>query len=86
MHCSRRDHGVLHADGHEGPALPLVAPPARRGLRHVRAFGLRVVSPDRPGIGLSDRAKERRTVDWAQDVTELVDQLGVALATAAQGP
>ncbi len=39
--------------------------------------GLCIVSPDRPGIGLSDRAKGHSTVDWVADVTELVDQLGV---------
>ena len=40
-------------------------------------LGVCIVSPDRPGIGLSDRDQGRHTVDWAHDVTELVDQLGV---------
>jgi len=43
-----------------------------------RDLGSCVISPDRPGIGLSDRSPGRRsTLDWADDATELVDRLGV---------
>jgi pimeloyl-ACP methyl ester carboxylesterase len=41
-----------------------------------RDLGICIVSPDRPGVGLSDRSKGRSTVDWTDDVTELVDQIG----------
>ena len=39
--------------------------------------GVRLISPDRPGIGLSDPLPGRTTLDWADDVAELLDQLGV---------
>jgi pimeloyl-ACP methyl ester carboxylesterase len=39
--------------------------------------GVRLISPDRPGIGLSDPRPGRSTFDWAEDVAELLDQLGV---------
>lgn len=39
--------------------------------------GLRVVSPDRPGIGGSDRAPGRSTVDWVDDARQLLDSLGL---------
>ena len=42
-----------------------------------RALGICIISPDRPGIGLSDRAPGHATVDWTDDVRQLVDQLGV---------
>jgi pimeloyl-ACP methyl ester carboxylesterase len=37
--------------------------------------GLRVVSPDRPGIGRSTRAPGRSTVDWVEDARQLLDVL-----------
>lgn len=42
-----------------------------------RAMGVRIVSPDRPGIATSDRRPERDTLDWADDVAELLDHLGI---------
>jgi pimeloyl-ACP methyl ester carboxylesterase len=42
-----------------------------------RELGICVISPDRPGVGLSDRAPGHDTVDWTDDVRELVDQLGL---------
>lgn len=39
--------------------------------------GVRLISPDRPGIGLSDPLPGRTMLDWADDVAELLDQLGV---------
>ncbi|HEX7444592.1 MAG TPA: alpha/beta hydrolase, partial [Acidimicrobiales bacterium] len=42
-----------------------------------RRLGICLVSPDRPGVGLSGRQPGRSTVDWAADVRELVDQLGI---------
>jgi pimeloyl-ACP methyl ester carboxylesterase len=38
---------------------------------------VRLISPDRPGIGLSDALPGRRIRDWASDIVELVDQLGI---------
>ena len=32
------------------------------------ALGVRLIAVDRPGIGLSDPVKDRRLVDWANDI------------------
>ena len=39
--------------------------------------GVRLISPDRPGIGLSDPQPGRTVLDWARDVAELLDQIDV---------
>ena len=41
------------------------------------ANGVRLISPDRPGVGLSDPAPGRTVLDWARDVGDLLDQIGV---------
>jgi len=42
-----------------------------------RAFerGIRIIAPDRPGTGLSDRLPDRTLTDWAIDVEEFLDQI-----------
>lgn len=42
-----------------------------------RASGVRVISPDRPGVGLSDRVPGRSLLDWPDDAARLLDELGV---------
>jgi pimeloyl-ACP methyl ester carboxylesterase len=42
-----------------------------------RALGLRIVSPDRPGLGRSSAAPGRVTADWSDDVRQLLDTLEV---------
>lgn len=42
-----------------------------------RDLGLRLIAPDRPGIGLSDARPGRRLLDWPGDIAELADQLGL---------
>lgn len=42
-----------------------------------RARGLRVISPDRPGIGLSDPKPSRHFSDWPADVAALADSLAL---------
>lgn len=37
---------------------------------------IRVISPDRPGIGKSDRQEGRRLLDWPEDVAHLAEALG----------
>jgi pimeloyl-ACP methyl ester carboxylesterase len=37
--------------------------------------GLRVISPDRPGVGRSDRAPGHSTGDWCDDARQLLDAL-----------
>jgi pimeloyl-ACP methyl ester carboxylesterase len=39
--------------------------------------GVRLISPDRPGVGLSDPSAGRTMADWAHDVEELIDGIGV---------
>jgi len=67
------------------PAGPLVvyfhgAPTSRLDLagaeESFRAFGVRVVSPDRPGYGGSSPQAGRGFNDWAPDVAALGDHLG----------
>jgi pimeloyl-ACP methyl ester carboxylesterase len=67
------------------PADPLVvyfhgAPTSRLDLvgaeESFRAFGVRVVSPDRPGYGGSSPQAGRGFSDWAPDVAALADHLG----------
>ncbi|WP_254536927.1 alpha/beta fold hydrolase [Halomarina litorea] len=42
-----------------------------------RAAGLRLVAPERPGVGVSDPDPDRTLTDWPADVTALLDALGV---------
>jgi len=42
-----------------------------------RELGIRIISPDRPGIAASDAAPGRTTADWAGDVAALLDHLAV---------
>jgi len=52
--------------------------------------GQRILSPDRPGIGLSDPKPGRCFGDWADDVAALADRLGIGrfgiLAVSGGGP
>jgi pimeloyl-ACP methyl ester carboxylesterase len=40
-----------------------------------RALGVRLVTPDRPGVGLSSPRPGRTTADWADDLRQLADHL-----------
>jgi pimeloyl-ACP methyl ester carboxylesterase len=40
-------------------------------------YGLRLIAPDRPGMGQSDFQPKRTFSDWPQDVLFLADQLGL---------
>lgn len=53
-----------------------------------RRVGLRVVAPDRPGLGFSDFRPGRRIADWADDVAGLASLLDIdrfAVVGAAGG-
>ena len=57
----------------------------------IRAAGIRLIAPDRPGLGRSDRVAGKRTyAGWARDVADLADALGVEqfgiLAYSGGGP
>lgn len=40
-------------------------------------MGVRFISPDRPGMGLSDYQKNRSILDWPNDVLELASLLEI---------
>jgi pimeloyl-ACP methyl ester carboxylesterase len=40
-------------------------------------LGVRLIAPDRPGLGYSDHVRGRTLLDWPEDVRELVDSLGI---------
>ena len=58
---------------HGTPGSRLMAVPAWNDT----SLGLRIIAPDRPGIGLSDWKPNRTILDWPDDVAELVDALGL---------
>ncbi|HYO04513.1 MAG TPA: alpha/beta hydrolase [Mycobacterium sp.] len=66
--------GFVIVNAHGGLACRRDVAAAASVARHA---GVRLVSPDRPGIGLSDPQPGRTVLDWAGDVAELLDQLGV---------
>lgn len=65
-------HPVIHHHGTPGSRLEHEAAPEA-----YRATGVRVITPDRPGYGLSDPLPGRTLLDWPADVTELADALGL---------
>jgi pimeloyl-ACP methyl ester carboxylesterase len=50
---------------------------SRDGDGPARAAGVRLVAPDRPGLGASDPDPGRSLLDWARDVEHLADHLGL---------
>jgi pimeloyl-ACP methyl ester carboxylesterase len=40
-------------------------------------FNVRLIAPDRPGMGLSDFQPNRKISDWPDDVVALADSLGL---------
>jgi len=54
------------------------------------ALGLRIIVPDRPGMGRSDYQADRRIVDWPDDVLDLTQALGLerfaVLGSSGGGP
>lgn len=56
--------------------------PGSRLFRHpddgiADALGVRLITIDRPGFGLSSFQRGRRLLDWPDDVTQLADALGL---------
>ncbi len=55
-----------------------------------KRFGLRVISPDRPGLGRSDFAGKRTLVGWAETISGLADHAGAdsfrVLGVSGGGP
>jgi pimeloyl-ACP methyl ester carboxylesterase len=59
---------------HGGLSSRLDAAPAHDAAR---TLGIRLISPDRPGIGRSSYLAGRRLLDWPDDVVALADTLGL---------
>jgi pimeloyl-ACP methyl ester carboxylesterase len=53
---------------------------ARWFRQAARELGLRVMAPDRPGIGGTDAYRLGRLADWAEEVKLILDRLGVGSA------
>ncbi|CAN5673856.1 alpha/beta hydrolase [soil metagenome] len=66
--------GFVVLNAHGGLACRLDVEAAAAAAKRCR---VRLISPDRPGIGLSDPQPGRTLLDWARDVAELLDQLEV---------
>lgn len=63
---------VFHFHGSAGSRLDRPA-----DERFLWDQGIRFISVERPGQGLSEFQPNRRLVDWPQDVSQLADQLGL---------
>lgn len=79
--------GIPVLSFHGGLSSRLDAAPADGACREL---GIRLVAPDRPGIGLSDFQVGRRLLDWPADMVALADELGIgrfgAVGWSAGGP
>jgi len=69
---ARQGPPVLYVHGFPGSRLE-----ARLTAAAAERLGLRVIAPDRPGIGLSHFQADRTLGDWPQDVSNLADALGL---------
>ena len=63
---------IFHQHGMPGSRLEHEAEP-----EFYRSMGVRVITPDRPGYGLSDPHPHRPLLDWPSDIVELADSLGI---------
>ena len=63
---------IVHHHGMPGSRLQHEAEPEA-----YERLGVRVITPDRPGYGLSDAHPGGSLLDWAEDVRELVDSLAI---------
>ncbi len=63
---------------------------ARLLAGQARRAGIRLIGIDRPGIGRSSFKRDRRLLDWPDDVIELADHLGIehfaVLGVSGGGP
>ncbi len=63
---------LLHNHGGLSSAFDIVPATAA-----ATAAGVRIIAPNRPGVGRSDLQPGRTTAGWSADVAELADQLGI---------
>lgn len=64
---------VFHQHGMPGCRFEHEAEP-----HFYRSLGVRVITPDRPGYGMSDPDPSRHLLDWPADLAELADSLGIS--------
>lgn len=84
-----------HGDLNGKPILFIHGNPGSRYVRHpdetiAEKRGARIITPDRPGYGLSDFLPKRRLLDSPDDYAQLMDSLGIdqfaVLGVSAGGP
>jgi pimeloyl-ACP methyl ester carboxylesterase len=63
---------VIHMHGMPGSRIERQADPS-----FYARLGVRLITPDRPGYGLSDPNPAGTLLDWANDVAELADRLEI---------
>src|SRR5580765_6410115 len=63
---------IFHQHGMPGSRLEHEAEP-----EFYRNIGVRVITPDRPGYGLSDPHPHNPLLGWPSDIVELADRLGI---------
>ena len=63
---------VFHFHGHPGSRLE-----GKLADLAARRLGVRLIVPDRPGMGYSDFQPQRRLLDWPDTLLELADALGI---------
>ena len=65
---------VIHMHGTPSARIE----PAMFGLPEIcESLGIRLIAPDRPGVGLSDIQPCRTILDWPTDLAELTDHIGI---------
>ncbi len=77
---------LAYAEWGDPHGLPVIHHHGMPGSRHdhaageavYRRLGVRLITPDRPGYGLSDALRNRTLLDWPQDVAALADHLGLS--------
>jgi len=80
-------HGktVFHFHGSGGSRLESPSDPSI-----LADLGVRLISTDRPGHGLSEPQKGRKILDWPNDIRQIADQLGIGrfsvMGWSAGGP
>lgn len=84
--CQLKDNRLLgyneFGDLNGKPVFLFHGMPGCRFFRHpdnaiAEEIGVRLITIDRPGIGLSDRKPKRTMLDWPADVVELAQFLGI---------
>jgi len=71
-----------HGDLNGKPVFFFHGTPSSRFLRHpddvlTSSLGIRLITIDRPGFGLSDSYPNRKLLDWPDDVAAVADVLGI---------